>query len=343
MVKSVRPIPVTTKQRGRKIAVRYWSINLDSMGRRARLIAVVCAALAAQLTAAYAGAAVPVVESQGSSPSRPASATTSTASSKPSGASANASEVRSYGVEQNSISMASDTPQKGPAGQSSTAETFLRIQQLEADVAELRGIVEEQSHQIDRLTQQQKEQYLDLDRRIALALKGQTSTGASGGTGPDSGPGQAGTGYSGPGSPTGAPAGSGGMPTGSESGNERDAFTAAFELTKQKRFAEAINAFNALIEKYPNGQFAPNSYYWLGECYRFLPDPNLEKSKESFTKVINAYPTNAKASDAMYKLGIVYHELGDRAKALEYLNRVQTQFPRTDAARLAQLYAAELH
>jgi TolA-binding protein len=45
----------------------------------------------------------------------------------------------------------------------------------------------------------------------------------------------------------------------------------------------------------------------------------------------------------MYKLGIVYHELGDKAKALEYLNRVQTQFPHTDAARLAQLYAAELH
>src|SRR5580765_1891947 len=176
MVKNVRPILVMTKQRGRKIAVRYWSINLDSMGRRARLIAVVCAAMAAQLTGAYAGAAVPVIESQGSAPSRPPPGPTSKPSSTPSSTSANPSGVRSYGADQNSISMASDTPQKRQVGQSSTSETFLRIQQLEADVAELRGIIEEQSHQIDRLTQQQKEQYMDLDRRIALALKGQTST-----------------------------------------------------------------------------------------------------------------------------------------------------------------------
>ena len=46
----------------------------------------------------------------------------------------------------------------------------------------------------------------------------------------------------------------------------------------------------------------------------------------------------------MYKLGVVYDRLGDKAKALEYLNRVQAAVSRhTRAAKLAQTYAAELH
>ena len=50
---------------------------------------------------------------------------------------------------------------------------FQQFQQLESDVAELRGIVEEQSHLIEKLQSEQKEQYLDLDRRLTLLLKGQ--------------------------------------------------------------------------------------------------------------------------------------------------------------------------
>jgi len=304
--------------------------------RKTRLIAVACAALAAQLTGVHAGAAVPVVESQGSSATRPTGGTMS-----PPSTSANSSGVRSYGVDQNqagAIATASDTPQSGPAGQSSTSEMFLRFQQLEADVAELRGIVEEQSHEIERLSQQQKEQYLDLDRRIALALKGQT------GGSPSGGPPTATT-ISGAGSDadtTDQPAGSPGTPTGSQGGAERDAYTMAFELTKQKRFNDAINAFNQMLVTYPKGQYTGNAYYWLGELYFALPQPNLEKSRQSFTQVVTLYPTNQKVSDAMYKLGVVYHQLGDKTKALEYLKRVQSQFPGTPAARLAQSYAAEL-
>jgi tol-pal system protein YbgF len=309
------------------------------MVRTTRLIAVACAVLTAQLFGVHAGAAVPVVESQGSAGTRAPGTTASP--------SASSSGVRSYGADQNqagAIAIASDTPQSGPVGQSSTSEMFLRFQQLEADVAELRGIVEEQSHQIERLEQQQKEQYLDLDRRIALLLKGQpsagTSTGGPGGTigGPvaDGGATEQTTTGSPPGSPTGSP-------TGSQGGGERDAYTAAFELTKQKRFNDAINAFNQMLVMYPKGQYTGNAYYWLGELYFALPEPNLEKSRQSFTQVVTLYPTNQKVSDAMYKLGVVYHQLGDKTKALEYLKRVQSQFPGTPAARLAQSYAAELH
>jgi tol-pal system protein YbgF len=219
-------------------------------------------------------------------------------------------------------------PPSGSVSQSGAAELFTRLQQLEADVAELRGIVEEQNHQIEKLEAQQKEQYLDLDQRVALALKGQPAAATS--SMPSTGGGAPGT-------------GEGPRPTGSQGGNERDAYAAAFELTRQKRFGDAISAFNQMLVNYPKGQFSGNAFYWLGECYRALPEPDLEKSRQSFSQVISAYPTNQKVSDAMYKLGIVYHQLGDATKALEYLNRVQSQFPGTPAAQLARSYAAELH
>ncbi len=60
---------------------------------------------------------------------------------------------------------------------------FQQFQQLQDDVAELRGIVEEQSHQIEKLQADQKEQYLDLDRRVAALSGGcRACVGAAGGS-----------------------------------------------------------------------------------------------------------------------------------------------------------------
>ena len=58
---------------------------------------------------------------------------------------------------------------------------FQQFQQVQDDVAELRGIVEEQSHLIEQLQAQQKEQYLDLDRRLS-ALQGGSRRALSGPT-----------------------------------------------------------------------------------------------------------------------------------------------------------------
>ncbi len=209
---------------------------------------------------------------------------------------------------------------------------FQQFQQIQDDVAELRGIVEEQSHQIEQLQAQQKEQYLDLDRRLS-ALQGQPVNAGAGPTAGGAGPIGAG--------PTTGPVTSG--PTTASGNAEQDAYTAAYNSAKANRFAEAIAAFNQLLVMYPKGKYAGNSYYWLGELYLKLPEPALEKSRQSFAQVVNQFKDNAHVSEAMFKLGVVYDRLGDKAKALEYLKRVQAEYPGTPGAKLAQTYAAELH
>jgi len=312
------------------------------------LTTALCVAFAAQIAfVAPSFAAVPVVESTPSSGSTGTVTRPTATTSAPTSSTTTSSGVHSYGVDQPQV-VANDpirgAPPSSSVGSSSappvtgtTASTmFQQIQQLQDDVAELRGMLEEQTHQIEKLQADQKEQYLDLDGRMTALKGGAPAGGATGPTAP-SGPvaGAAGGGAAG-----NTTVGGGSSATSAASNSERDAYTKAFNLTKDKRFPEAIAAFNQMLVSYPNGEYAGNAYYWLGEMYRATSAP--EKARQSFAQVVNQFPTNAKVSDAMYKLGVVYNELGDRAKALEYLKRVQSQFPGTPAASLAQSYAAEL-
>ena len=209
---------------------------------------------------------------------------------------------------------------------SQVTELFQLLQALQIEVQELRGLVEEQHHQLNRLAREQNEQYLDIDRR----LRGQTSGVGGGGSR---------AGDTAPGSPGGAPSS---RTAGSAGCGERKAYTRAFDLTREKRFQDAIDGFNQLIVAYPNGPYTPNSIYWLGELYLALPEPELEKSRQSFVQVVSLYPSHQKVPDALYKLGVVYDRLGEQPQAREYLNLVQSEYADSPAARLAKAYAAEL-
>jgi TolA-binding protein len=76
--------------------------------------------------------------------------------------------------------------------------------------------------------------------------------------------------------------------------------------------------------------------------YLALPEPELEKSRQSFVQVVSLYPSHQKVPDALYKLGVVYNRLGEQPQAREYLSRVQSEHADSPAARLAKAYAAEL-
>ena len=196
------------------------------------------------------------------------------------------------------------------------SELFYQLQVLQQELQELRGTVEEQSHQLNRIARDQQEQYIDLDRRVA-ALRNNTSAPAISTTAQ-------------------TPAAS----TATGGGTEREAYTAAFNLMKNRQFDESAYAFNKLIVDYPNGQFTPNAFYWLGELY--LAKTEHEKARQSFAQVANLYPDHQKVPDALYKLGVVYHRLGDTQRSLEYLGKVRAEHPQSSAAGLAATYAAEL-
>ena len=209
------------------------------------------------------------------------------------------------------------------SGAGQLSELFYRIQVLQQDLKDLRGTIEEQSYLIKRLERSQKEQYLDLDNR--LVQLGGADLGSRVAQTEDKESSVETTTL---------------LNEVPEFDNEREAYQYAFDLMRNRQYQESLAGFEEIIVAFPNGQYTPNAFYWIGELY--LAQGDNEKSRQSFIQVISLYPDHQKVPDAMYKLGVVYFALGDNQSALRYLGQVQQEYPNSSAAGLAARYSVEI-
>lgn len=203
-------------------------------------------------------------------------------------------------------------------------ESYNQIQSLQQEVSELRSMLEEQGHELSRLKQLQLDNYVDLDRRVSILTTGGASkaTESHHEAVPEA---------------TNSPA-IDASATEVDSGlSEADEYKAAYDLLRQRQIDASMGAFKAYLKKYPNGEFAGNSCYWLGEI--FLLKNQLPQSREWFSKLIEGFPSSNKVPDAKFKLGKVYHLMGDKAKAKALLNEAAAGTG--DSARLAKQYLNE--
>ena len=204
---------------------------------------------------------------------------------------------------------------------------FVQLQQMQEEIAQLRGMLEVQQNEIQSLRQEGLERYQDLDSRLSNSATGGSSGNNS--------------------SPTGAidargdlrpPANSGAQQAaGSESADpekEKLFYDAAFDLIKAKDFDKASQAFAAFLRRYPNSPYAGNAQYWLGEVN--LAKGDLQAAGQAFAKVSQAYPQHNKVPDSLYKLADVEVRLGNRDKANGILRQVISEYPKSSAAQLAQ-------
>lgn len=219
------------------------------------------------------------------------------------------------------VESSSDT-QRGKTSRSNPqTELFLQFQRLQREVMDLRGQVEEQAYQIKKLTKQRKDDYVNLDERIG-ALSGRKSEARSRSDRLTADP---------------APEAKANLPTGDPAA-ESKVYKAAYALVKNQQFDEALSAFDDFILLYPSGEYAPNAHYWLGELYLYKSD--LPQAIEEFSVIVDDHPQHRKAPDAMFKLAKAYHVKGDIETARSMLNRVISDYQKTDskAPKLASDY-----
>ena len=219
--------------------------------------------------------------------------------------------------------------QMAPSGNAG-ADTFYQMQVLQQEVLELRGLLEEQAFQIKKLKQQRTDDYLDLDRRIsALGGTNQVSASPSSTTGePEGEKADAGSeNYSDQSSPSNT----------AVSGDEGALYRSAYNLLKGRQVDQAVTAFSDLLIDFPEGQYAANAHYWLGEI--FLLKNELESARQWFTRLLEGFPGHRKVPDAQFKLGKVYDLMGDKAQARTLLEAVAGSD--ANAARLAKQYLEE--
>lgn len=199
------------------------------------------------------------------------------------------------------------------------SEMFLRMQQLEQEVLDLRGMVEQQAFEIRRLKQQRLDDYTDLDQRISSLLNQSGGNSLSTST-----------------RTTTAKRTSSAAPLAKQKDkpiSERELYSEALNLLLQKKDFDGSSAkLDQYLKIFPNGLYAPNAFYWLGEIS--LSKQQLPQSKDWFSKLLAEYPGHNKAPDAKFKLGKLYYQMGDKSNARSMLNDVAKG--NTPAAQLAK-------
>jgi tol-pal system protein YbgF len=239
--------------------------------------------------------------------------------------------------------------QGGNTAQQTQTELLNRITELQSEVQNLRGLVEQQSFELEGLKKRSRDQYLDLDSRLQVLSSGaaavpSTALPVESGAGSD-------TLMSGepsvapPPLSTGAPLDSVPLVPAepvADAAQQRADYDRAFESLKQGQYAEASRQFAAFIRSYPDGELVDNATYWLGESYYVTQ--NYKIALDTFQQLLSRYPNSGKSADALLKVGYCHHELGDSRKAQETLRSVIQRYPDTPVGRLAQsrLRALEL-
>lgn len=81
---------------------------------------------------------------------------------------------------------------------------------------------------------------------------------------------------------------------------EQDIYEKAYRLIEKKDYTQAISSMKSYVEQFPRGQYAGNAHYWLGELYVLQHSP--DNARTEFKMVIDKFPNNSKVQLATKRL-----------------------------------------
>lgn len=259
--------------------------------------------------------------------------------------------------------IASSSVSAAQHSQSANSELVLLLQQLQAEVRQLRGEIETQQYRLQKLEKEQLDRYRDMDRRLSSLVLQQadpmaapapiaadpvsTRPIAAETSTPSAAPVVA---------ETIAPISTGSALTQSAETtvasspvettapvtpvepavSDRVAYQQAFTLVRERKFDESVQAFEQFIQTYPTSDNLANAYYWIGEVK--LAQQQLDSAKTAFETVVSQFVGHRKRPDALYKLGVVQDRLGDSLAQQNSFKQLLEEYPKSSAAGLARNY-----
>ena len=200
-----------------------------------------------------------------------------------------------------------------------------QIDQLNAEIAKLRGQIEVMANLDEQLTKRQRDFYLDIDTRLRKL---------------EAPPGDAAT------PPSAAPLAAPNLTppppstlittpvSGAAPGQEARAYDVGWNAFRRGDYLAATRAFQTFIKDYAASPLVPNAHYWSGMSYFNLRDYGRALAAQE--SVLKQYPDSAKAPDALLALASVYAESGDSGSARNALEDVIAKYPASEAATKAR-------
>ncbi|MDB2481992.1 tol-pal system protein [Gammaproteobacteria bacterium] len=174
---------------------------------------------------------------------------------------------------------------------------FLKIQELEVEIADLRNKVESQSHLIKKLiaesvTDEEAGQPNELLISGDLRFKGMEDI-----------------------------------------KSKEDVFQGAVSALEGQDLDTAFNLFTYFIENFNDNEKNAISYFWLGEIS--IIKNNLDASNDYFMELILSYPSHYRVPLAHKKIGDIYMKKNEPIRAKEKYNFVVREYPKDTASSLA--------
>lgn len=234
-------------------------------------------------------------------------------------------------------------------------ELLQQIEQLNAEIAKLRGQLEVLGNDNQQIQKRQRDFYLDLDSRLKRLEGGTAAPGTAAGPGTAGTPGTTGSAPPAAGTASGAtgvpgsasdfgppPGGAGPRTTGSREDQAREvkAYDAASNLFRRNDFSSAVDAFRAFLRDHPASALAPNAEYWIGISYANMKD--YKRALAAQEQLVARHPQSPKVPDALLAIASIQAEQGDTGSARNTLEDIIARFPSSEAAGKARTRLAAL-
>lgn len=234
-----------------------------------------------------------------------------------------------------------------------TDQMHLRMSQLENQIRDLTGQVEQREYQLRQL-QQSYDAFVESTNQRLRALEGgapaastpsaPAATHVPQPTAPaqDTPPADT-TDYNAPYNPNGVAGNLGQMQTPAApsdtvtSGrpitqNAAQAYDQAFGYLQDKNYTDAENAFQDFLKNHGTHALAANAQYWLGEAY--YAQSQYTAAARTFAKAFQDYPNGQKSPDALFKLALTLDKMNKKDDACLTLAELKKRFPTGPASIL---------
>jgi len=175
---------------------------------------------------------------------------------------------------------------------------FLKIQELEIEIAELRNILESQNYLIQKLIQESASDIVDKENTTNISSDNIVRF-----AGID------------------------------DTRSQEEVYKTAIQSLQDQDFEKAISLFKFFVDNFKDKEKLPLSLFWLGEIE--LNQNNLISSEEYFLELVTLYPAHYRTPLAHKKIGDIFLKKNELEKAKDKYNFVIREYPNDAASSLA--------
>jgi len=120
----------------------------------------------------------------------------------------------------------------------------------------------------------------------------------------------------------------------------QEAYSMAYNDYLKGNYELAVESFKLYRAQFPTSPLADNALYWIGECR--YSQRKFEEAVDAFDDLILSYPQADKAAAAHLKKGLSFVELGKKPEALAALKLLVAKYPLEEESKIAQEKIREL-